>query len=80
MDGDAANLKLMANPKITIVFDTETGKVSVDGPINDKLLCFGLLELAKNAINEHARGAASELLLAKFENVPNLGNLRQIKP
>lgn len=30
MDGDAADLKLMANPKITIVFDTETGQFEAD--------------------------------------------------
>jgi hypothetical protein len=32
---------------------TEDGKVLVAGPIDDKVLCYGLLESAKDAIREH---------------------------
>ena len=31
---------------------TPDGKVGVGGPINDKLLCYGLLESAKDAIRD----------------------------
>lgn len=29
------------------------GSVSVNGPINDKVICYGMLEAAKDAIREH---------------------------
>jgi hypothetical protein len=38
----------MATVKLTIVMD-ELGRVTVDGPIHNKLLCMGLLESAKDA-------------------------------
>ncbi len=33
----------------------ETGQVGVSGPIQNQMLCFGLLEMAKIAINDHAK-------------------------
>jgi hypothetical protein len=35
---------------LKITFNPQTGQVSVDGPVEQKLLCFGLLELAKDAV------------------------------
>ena len=35
--------------QITITLD-EAGQVQVSGPINDKILCLGLLDLAHNVI------------------------------
>jgi len=35
--------------KITVRLD-ETGNISVDGPLDNKILCYGLLEAAKDAI------------------------------
>lgn len=29
------------------------GSISVEGPINDKVLCYGLLEAAKDAVKQH---------------------------
>lgn len=29
------------------------GSISVSGPINDKVLCYGLLESAKDAVKQH---------------------------
>ena len=38
--------------KITI---NEAGQLGITGPIADKMLCYGLLEMAKEMIQEHAR-------------------------
>lgn len=35
------------------------GSVQVQGPINDKVLCYGLLECARDAIQEAAARAAA---------------------
>lgn len=36
---------------------TDDGQVTVDGPVQDKIFCFGLLEVAKIAINNFKPGA-----------------------
>ena len=38
---------------------TERG-VEVNGPISDKVLCFGLLEAAKDAIRDHIASTAAK--------------------
>ena len=39
-------------PISLVITLTPDGKVGVGGPINDKLLCYGLLESAKDAIRD----------------------------
>lgn len=34
----------------------ENGQVSVSGPIGDKMLCYGLIECARDAIREYKPG------------------------
>lgn len=36
---------------LTITYDLETGQLKVDGPVADKVTSFGMMELAKAAIN-----------------------------
>jgi hypothetical protein len=36
--------------ELVISFDQTTGQVGVSGPINDRILCYGLLEMAREAI------------------------------
>jgi len=43
--------------QLTITVD-DNGRPNVSGPIHDKLLCYGLLEIAKETIAEHHRRAA----------------------
>lgn len=38
--------------QLVITLDDQ-GKLGLQGPINNKLLCYGLLELAKDAIVSH---------------------------
>lgn len=35
---------------LTVTFDPPTGQIQIVGPIQDKILCCGLLEMAKNTI------------------------------
>lgn len=36
--------------KLEIIFDDETGKTFFSGPLNNKVLCYGMMELAKQAM------------------------------
>lgn len=38
--------------RVTLSIVVEDGKVAVNGPIKDKVLCYGLLEQAKDLIRE----------------------------
>lgn len=40
--------------RLTIELDTSTGMLHVDGPIDNQMLCYGLLEMAKDAVRNHA--------------------------
>lgn len=41
------------SPKAQLIITLEqTGKISISGPINDKILAYGLLEAARDAIKE----------------------------
>lgn len=37
----------------------DAGQIGVSGPIENVLVCYGLLELARDAIREHAAAAAA---------------------
>ncbi len=43
--------------KLTITM-SPNGAISVTGPIDNGLLCFGLLEVAKDVVREHIRKKA----------------------
>ena len=70
--GDATNLMdvIKGNgstpdtAKLVISFDPSTGQVNVSGPIQDRIFCFGIIELAKQAINAHAEQQAKQILVA----------------
>jgi hypothetical protein len=44
----------MGTITLTIVMD-ETGNIQVNGPLTNKVLCYGLLELAKESVSEWHR-------------------------
>ena len=60
----------MAEVVITIRLD-ENRQVQVNGPIDDQLVMFGLLELAKQAVVEHAR--AQRVQTARLPELVRLG-------
>ena len=41
----------MENPKLVIELMSD-GRINVNGPIANKMLCYGMMELAKDAIRE----------------------------
>ena len=45
---------------LSIHFDQSTGAINVEGPSGDRILCFGMLELAK--VNDVVNKAASSVL------------------
>lgn len=49
----------MAKIQLIIELDAQ-GSIHVGGPIHDKVLCYGLLEAAKDAIREHVAMKARE--------------------
>lgn len=62
-----------ATPKIqlAIMFDPTTGALSVNGPIDNLILCFGLLEMAKeNLRNHHAKNQARIALVPPGMRLP----------
>jgi hypothetical protein len=36
--------------QLVLTFDPATGSVEASGPVNNKLLCYGILEMARDAI------------------------------
>lgn len=45
-------------PQLVITLDPATGSVQVSGPIGNRLVCYGMLEMAKEAIQGHAPSEA----------------------
>lgn len=39
--------------KFMIELDQRTGQMQISGPIDDKMLCYAILESAKDAVREH---------------------------
>lgn len=45
---------------LAITFDPQTGRTKIDGPIHDKLLCYGLLEVGRQMIQTYNPRAAKD--------------------
>lgn len=57
----------------------ERGKVSISGPINDKALCYGLLECARDAIKDFIdKQAQQQITLAKPGDVQDASRDRSV--
>lgn len=51
------------------------GRLNVSGPIENKILCFGLLETAKDIIRDHVAKEASKIVVPKLSvPFPSNGN------
>lgn len=57
--------------QLVIQYDTETGQLKVEGPIQDRLLSLGLLELAKVAVGQ-PQNASPIAKVAPGTVIPNL--------
>ena len=61
--------------KLTIIM-SPNGTVSVTGPIDNGLLCFGLLEVAKDVIRERIRKKAESGIVPVQLVIPGNGGRR----
>jgi hypothetical protein len=50
--------------QLTISLDPQTNQISVAGPIDQKTLCYGMLESAKDAIRDHCAKPSSGIVAA----------------
>lgn len=53
----------MANivAQLAITLD-EAGAVNINGPLENRLLCYGLMEMAKEALQKHAAESAKQVI------------------
>jgi hypothetical protein len=60
--------------KIQLLIErNEQGQISISGPIADKMLCYGLLECARDAIVAfNAKAAQSQIALARPGDIPDV--------
>lgn len=50
-------------PKVQLIISIDqNGKLSVAGPMHDLILCFGMLEIAKEAIKDQSRAAKERVI------------------
>lgn len=56
--------------KLTVTMDQVTGQVKVDGPIDNPILAFGLLEIARQAVHKFQEEKAKN-----FRIIPMVGAL-----
>lgn len=48
----------MSKVSLAISFDSLTGEVRVDGPIHDKIFCFGVLKIAEMIVQNYKQDNA----------------------
>ncbi len=58
-----ATIPIPQGPFLLIILG-QNGSVTVNGAINDRILCLGLLELAKEAIAKHHEAATKKIFVA----------------
>jgi hypothetical protein len=59
----AAQILLMDEPPQITVTLNPNGSVSISGPINNKILCYGLLEAGRKALDDYVPQAAPEIVI-----------------
>jgi len=64
-----------ASVQLLITFDGQ--QCNVQGPINNKQLCYGMLELAKDAIKDYNDKAQADQRVVPATYVPNIGGRHQ---
>jgi len=50
--------------QLTITYDPTNRQIGVSGPIEEKTLCYGMLESAKDAIRDHCAKSQGGIILA----------------
>lgn len=50
---------------MVITLNQATRQLGLQGPLEDKLFCFGMLELAKEAVIDHHKKMQGQILVAR---------------
>ena len=58
--------------KLTIIL-SPNGKVQVEGPVDQAMLCYGLLDVAKDVIRTHAQKKAESAIVPIHPLLPGNG-------
>lgn len=59
----------MESPIALTIILNPNGTVSVSGPINNLILCYGLLESAKDALKNHIQNSQSKIEIPKDNRI-----------
>jgi hypothetical protein len=70
MDGNGNGQAPSTSVVLTITLDTATGSVKADGPIGNPMLCMGMMEMAKQAIYDHAKELAKDKRIVPATAIP----------
>ena len=62
--------------KLEITYDATTGQVNANGPINNKGLCYMMLECAKDAVRDFVEKQSQEPAIVPARN----GDILKIRP
>jgi hypothetical protein len=68
MDGNAQTPSAVL--VLTITLDQATGAVQVNGPIQNPMVCMGMMEMAKQAIHDFAKEAAKGQRIVPASSMP----------
>jgi hypothetical protein len=73
MDNNGNNAQAPATTAVlTITFDQLTGQVQVNGPIQNLVLCMGMMEMAKAALHDFAKAQAADKRITPATFLPQI--------
>jgi hypothetical protein len=59
----------MPQIQLTIILDTDTGSTSVNGPIDNQVLAYGMLQVARDAVYDRKRKAAESIIVQPEQGI-----------
>jgi hypothetical protein len=77
MDGNGNNSQAQTpstTAVLSITFDQLTGQVQVNGPIQNLVLCMGMMEMAKAALHDFAKEQAKGQRIVPASSMPLIRN------
>lgn len=78
-NGKSEKPKKAEPARLIIDYDLRTGAVSINGPVGDPVLCYGMLEAARFAVHQHNANAALREAMRRPSIVP-AGALANLPP
>lgn len=62
----------MTTHTLTITYDQSNGAVSVNGPINNRGLCYLMLEMARDSIKDYAAANQRQIQAPSVDDISTL--------